>query len=209
VDDVFFERPGNPGDVRARLGIPEGVLLFTARRLEPRMGVDVLIDALARIDDDVVLAVAGSGEERERLERKIAVLGLNRRVRLLGKVSDEDLRNLHATADLFVLPTVAYEGFGISTVEALAAGTPVLGTAVGATPEILGPLGPEFVVPKAEPAALAQAIESVLPLLGPELSERARQLAEARFRWDHVILDWERALLAVRSVDASNRTATL
>ena len=199
VDEAFFSDAPDPDACRTRLGIPPGTLLFTARRLEPRMGVDVLIDALSLLDDQrVVLAVAGSGSSRGTLEDKVRVLGLQERVRLLGRVSEEDLRSLYAAADLFVLPTVAYEGFGMSTVEALAAGTPVLGTAVGATPEIVGRLGREFVVPKAEPAVLAAAIRDALPLLDAELRTRARRLAEAHYRWDHAILRWEEALLDIR-----------
>jgi len=199
VDEAFFSDAPDPDACRTRLGIPPGTLLFTARRLEPRMGVDVLIDALSLLDDQrVVLAVAGSGSLRGTLEDKVRALGLQERVRLLGRVSEEDLRSLYAAADLFVLPTVAYEGFGMSTVEALAAGTPVLGTAVGATPEIVGRLGREFVVPKAEPAVLAAAIRDALPLLDAELRTRARRLAEAHYRWDHAILRWEEALLDIR-----------
>lgn len=197
VDDVFFD-PRDGDACRTKFGLPSGILLFTARRLEPRMGVDVLLEALTLVDDDrLVLAVAGTGSMRMTLERQVHTLGLEGRVRLLDRVSEDDLRLLYAGADLFVLPTVAYEGFGMSTVEALAAGTPVLGTAVGATPEILEGLGPEFMVPRAEPGALAEAIRHVLPLLGPDLRARARRLAEERFRWDTAIARWEEALLAI------------
>jgi glycosyltransferase involved in cell wall biosynthesis len=210
VDDAFFETPTDPQRCRTRFGIPEGVLLFTARRLEPRMGVDVLIAALAQLDDErVVLAVAGDGSSRGDLDRRVRELGLDMRVRLLGQVCEDDLRSLYAAADLFVLPTVAYEGFGMSTVEALAAGTPALGTAVGATPEILSDLGTAFLVPAAEPAALAAGIREVVPRLGPELRARVRRLAEERFRWSNAILAWEDALLAFRTVDANSRTANL
>lgn len=198
VDEAFFTKPPDPEECRRRLRIPPGTLLFTARRLEPRMGVDSLIEALPLIDDDrVVLAVAGSGSLLYALDSRVRELGLERRVRLLGRVSETDLRSLHAAADLFVLPTVAYEGFGMSTVEALAAGTPAVGTAVGATPEIVGDLGAEFVAATPEPAALAAAIRRVVPLLGPELRHRARRLAEARYRWEIVIVRWEDALTAV------------
>jgi glycosyltransferase involved in cell wall biosynthesis len=195
VDRTFFERRPDADETRSRLGIPPGALLLTARRLEPRMGVDILIDAVARIrDDQVVLAVAGSGSMQRALERKVVELGLADRVRLLGQVPEATLRNLYAAADLFVLPTVAHEGFGMATVEALAAGTPVLGTAVGATPEILGDLGPEFLVGRADPDALAEAIRKLLPALGPELRARARRLASDHYRWDAAIVAWETAL---------------
>jgi glycosyltransferase involved in cell wall biosynthesis len=197
VDDAFFDPPPeDPDSCRTRLGIPPGILLFTARRLEPRMGVDVFLQALALIGDDrVVLAVAGAGSARATLDDQVRRLGLQDHVRLLGRVSDDDLRTLYAAADLFVLPTVAYEGFGMSTVEALAAGTPVLGTAVGATPEVLAGLDADFVVSRAAPEALAEGIRRVLPRLGPALRARARGVAEERYRWDTAIVAWEEALL--------------
>lgn len=196
VGDEFFAEPSDPAACRDRLGIPVGRLLFTARRLDPRMGIDVLIDAIASIDDDLVLAVAGSGASHDHLVERVRMRGLQSRVRFLGAVSEDDLRSLYAAADLFILPTVAYEGFGMSTVEALAAGTPTLGTSVGATPEIVGALGPEFVVPEADAEALAASIRRVLPLLGPELRARARGLAELHYRWDSTIPRWENAIEA-------------
>ena len=198
VDERFFAEPPDIDACRQRLGIPPGRLLFTARRLEPRMGIDLLIQALALVgDDEVVLAVAGNGPWRPQLEQLVRELRLEQRVRLLGRVSEDDLRSLYAAADLFVLPSVAYEGFGMSTVEALAAGTPVLGTAVGATPEIIGELGEEFIVGTATPHSLAEAIRDVLPRVGPEMRARARRLAEDRYGWERVIPVWEEALRVI------------
>jgi len=196
VDDSFFAPPMESATVlRERLGIPPGLLLFTARRLEPRMGVDVLVDAVGRLDSSgLALAVAGDGPERADLARQVEAAGLRGRVLLLGRVSEADLRGLYAAADLFVLPTVAYEGFGMSTVEALAQGTPALGTDAGATPEILTALGDEFVVPHGDADALAAGIARLLPLLGPELRARARALAVERYSWDNAIVRWEEAI---------------
>lgn len=193
--EEFFRVRRDPSSLRARYGIPAGILLLTARRLEPRMGLELLLDAFTQLEDDrLVLAIAGTGSLRCVLEEQIAHLGLQERVRLLGHVPDHELPNLYAAADLFVLPSVAYEGFGMATVEALATGTPVLGTAVGATPEILAGLGDEFLVNELRSDLLAFAISRLAPLLGEDLRQRARALAEARYRWPSVIGDWEQAL---------------
>ena len=101
ADAAFFAEPGNPEECRTRLGIPPGVLLFTARRLEPRMGVDVLIEALARVHGDVVLAVAGSGSSQGALDRRVHELGLEARVRVLGRSRDDDIDDL-AAADVVI-----------------------------------------------------------------------------------------------------------
>ena len=93
---------------------------------------------------------------------------------MVGRVSDEELQEWHRAADLFVLPTVAYEGFGLVTAEALASGTPVVGTPVGATPELLVPLDARLVSRGTDAPALAEAMRTGLALATPELRERCR-----------------------------------
>lgn len=200
VDVAFFEEPPEPShEVRARYRVPEDALLLaTARRLEPRMGVEELIRALAQLADErVVLVVAGDGIERDNLTRLSTTLGVSDRVRLVGRIAERELRSLYAAADLFVLPTIAYEGFGMSTVEALASGTPVLGTSVGATPEILAAIDRVLLVDRADPESLAAGVRRVLPTLGPELSARCAAVARTRYAWDAVIGHWEKALRTV------------
>jgi glycosyltransferase involved in cell wall biosynthesis len=195
VDVESFTPGDGPAAARARLGVEvDGPLLFSARRLEPRKGVDLLLRAAALLPRHVSLAVAGSGTLAPDLERLKHALGLDGRVRLLGETPQSELRDWYRAADLFVLPTLAYEGFGLATIEALASGTPVVGTAVGATPELLRPLDPRLVVEESDPEALAAGIDRVLPLLGEELRARAREYACANFAWDNVVGAWEAVL---------------
>jgi glycosyltransferase involved in cell wall biosynthesis len=121
-------------------------------------------------------------------------LGLDDRVELLGRVSDEDLPLWHKAADLFVLPSVAYEGFGLVTAEALASGTPVVGTPIGATPELLEPLDSRLLARGIDPATLAAAIRTGLRITTPAFRARCRDYALACFAWDTVISDWSRIL---------------
>ena len=93
-----------------------------------------------------------------------------------------------------MLPTVAYEGFGLVTIEALASGTPVVGTPIGATPELLEPLEPRLVARGADASALAEAMRAGLELASPALRERCREHAVSRYSWDAVLPAWERAL---------------
>jgi glycosyltransferase involved in cell wall biosynthesis len=198
VDADFF----SPGDgqvaAREKLGVPVDLpLLVTVRRLESRMGVRELIQALKLIENpkDVRLAIVGAGTLRTELEQLSARLGLEAQVRFTGRVEDSELRDWYRAADLFVLPTVALEGFGMVTAEALSTGTPVVGTPVGATPELLRPLDPRLVTESSDPEALAATISQVLEITGSAYRRRCREYACTRFDWKSAIEGWERALL--------------
>ena len=85
-------------------------------------------------------------------------------------MEESELRDWYRAADLVVLPTVAYEGFGMVTAEALATGTPVVGTPVGATPELLEPLDPRLVAAGSDPDALAAAIRNAFTFADTEFA---------------------------------------
>jgi asparagine synthase (glutamine-hydrolysing) len=193
--------------VRARLGLPaDRPLVLTVRNLEPRMGLDVLVEAVpglvARVADALVV-IAGAGPLRAELEARVAALGLGPHVRFTGWVPEADLPGYYQAADLFVLPTRELEGFGLVTVEALAAGTPVVGTAVGATPEILAPLDPRLVVAEVTPAALGAGCGDLLRAFraDPEAARRlraaCRRHAETRYAWPTAVARVEAELEAL------------
>jgi glycosyltransferase involved in cell wall biosynthesis len=194
VDTASFS-PGDQGAARARLGIPtDRRLLVTVRRLEPRMGIEELLRALDRLRG-LHLAVVGEGMLAAALRRIAEELGLADRVHFAGLVSEPELVDWYRAADLFVLPTIAYEGFGLVTVEALACGTPVVGTPIGATPELLTPFDPRFVAPALDAESLANAVSDALGLVSPELRARCRRYASERFSWERVVADWEEAFV--------------
>jgi glycosyltransferase involved in cell wall biosynthesis len=185
--------------VRQELGLPsDGLLLLTVRDLEPRMGLDALIQALALIRKDLAvrLVIGGKGRLRAELEALVSTLGLRDIVGFAGLIPEADLPNYYAAADCFVLPTRELEGFGLVTVEALACGTPVLGTPVGATPELLSPLAPELLTDDASPEALARGIRRVAPLVGDErFRARCRAHAERHYGWPTAVARLEELLL--------------
>jgi glycosyltransferase involved in cell wall biosynthesis len=209
VDTAAFS-PGNQVEARERLGIPATRrLLLTVRRLESRMGIEELLRALFRLSGTIDLAVVGEGTLAPTLRRVAEELGLADRVHFAGLVSEPELVDWYRAADLFVLPTVAYEGFGLATAEALACGTPVVGTPVGATPELLMPLDPRLVARAPDDEALASAITTVLGFAGPELRARCRRYTCEQFSWDRVGATWERALLEVAGEDRHLRSSEL
>jgi glycosyltransferase involved in cell wall biosynthesis len=191
---VDVDRFAPLAESRDRLGLTKTVpLLVTARRLEPRMGIDVLLQALVHIPE-AQLAVIGTGSTKSRLRRLAQTLGVEDRTQFVGRVSDADLRTWYAAADVVVMPTAAYEGFGLVTAEALACGTPVVATSVGASPELLRPLDPGLVATNANGEGLAAAIWHALSDGGRELRARCREYAVSRYSWDAVMPEWERTL---------------
>jgi glycosyltransferase involved in cell wall biosynthesis len=83
---------------------------------------------------------------------------LDDRATLLGRVSDQRLPVLYRSCDVFVLPTLALECFGIIILEALASGKPVIATPVAAIPELLSQIFPAGLLPETSASALAQAM---------------------------------------------------
>lgn len=160
--DRFRPDPEGRTAARARLALPaDRRILLSVRRLAPRMGLDSLIAAMPTVlrrFPDVLLLIGGKGPHRAALEAAVAAAGVGENVRLVGFIPDDQLVDYYRAADLFVLPTLALEGFGLVTCEALSAGTPVVGTPVGATPEILGGLDRRLLSEGAEAEALAAAI---------------------------------------------------
>jgi glycosyltransferase involved in cell wall biosynthesis len=200
VDVSYF----SPGDgvraARARLGVRDKPpMLLTVRRLVPRMGLEELLRAVAQLyaTQEIKLAIVGGGVLDAELRRLTVSLGLGDHVLFVGKVPDDDLRDWYRAADLFVLPTLAEEGFGLVTAEALACGTPVVGTPIGATPELLAPLDPRLLAKGTDPGALATAIRCGIALATDEFRRRCRDYACARLAWERTIPAWEQALAEV------------
>ncbi|MES2153964.1 MAG: glycosyltransferase family 4 protein [bacterium] len=160
----------------------EGHILFVGR-LVPYKGLDVLLDALHGLRARVPLVVAGDGPLRRRLEGRARRLGLP--VRFLGRVPDDALPRLYQQAEATVLPSVnSQEAFGITLLESMACGTPVIASdlpGVGMVARLGG-----VVARPADARSLAGAIRAALS--GPPLP-RGRALADrihADFSWSAV-----------------------
>lgn len=181
-----------------------GPLLLTVRNLEPRMGIDHLLHATKEVQRqgrEVNLLIGGEGPLKSELQELAERLGLGASVRFEGYIPDDRLPIYYQAADFFILPTKALEGFGLVTVEALACGTPVLGTPVGAIPELLGQLQLDLVFAGVGSKAIAHRIVTHLkraqtdPQEYERLRDRCRAYATARFGWDRIVEDLEQELL--------------
>lgn len=172
--------PSRPRDVvRAELGAaPEALVLLTLGALVPRKGLDVLIDALVELgkrECEPLLWIGGDGESRAKLEKRARKLGLAERVRFLG--ARRDVADLLAACDVFVMPS-RREGLGVAALEAMAAGKPIVASAIGGLGEAVVDGRTGTLVPPGDVEALAKALEHVLG----DAEFRARAGAEGRTR---------------------------
>ena len=175
-------------EARERLGLPlDRPIVASTRRLEPSKGIPDLIAAMALVrasHPEALCILSGTGSLHAELAQRAATGGTEGAVRFLGHVEDEVLRTLYRAADLTVVPSVAWEGFGLSVIESLASGTPVIVTDVGGLPEVVRELDPSTIVPPREPAVLATRI---IRALGGEIASEAECVAYAqRFGWQAI-----------------------
>ena len=160
--------------------LPRPRVLFVGR-LAAQKGVSTLLDAVPLLRTGAAVALVGDGPQRAALERQAGHLGADR-VRFQGFVPHAEVPAWLAAADVLVLPSV-YEELGSVLLEAMAAGLPVVASAVGGIPDALGAAG--RLVPPSDPAALAAAVDEVLddPALAAGMGDAARRRATA-FSWD-------------------------
>lgn len=191
--DLDRFHPGDALAARAKLSLPaDRRILFTVRRLVPRMGLHSLLSAMPAVLDsfpDTLLVVGGTGPLAAALRSRTIQLGLEERVRFVGFIPDEELATYYQAADFFVLPTRALEGFGLPTLEAFACGTPVLGTPVGATPELLDEVDSALLLPGVTPRELAAGLLGALhsPCRASCAPDRLRAFVANRFSWDAMV----------------------
>lgn len=166
-----------------------GTRLVTVARLEPVKSLDVLLRAVALVrtaGHDAALTVIGDGTERPALERLTRELGLETAVTFTGWSRDVG-RHL-AGADLFVMSSRS-EGLSLTLLEAMAAGLPIVATAVGGNPEVVEHGRTGLLVPHGDPAALATAIGEVLgdPERAAAMGRAGRERVMARFSLDAMV----------------------
>jgi glycosyltransferase-like protein len=197
LDRVGAEPPvGLRDELRARVGAADRFLVLTVGGIEPRKGTDHLFRALSllrlRSAKSPVLAVIGGHsfqDHRPYRERVIASMAdldleLGRDVALLGTVPEEEMAAWYHAADVFAFPSVN-EGFGLAVLEAMAAGLPVVLTALPVFAEYLRFGEDALAVAPGDDEGLADALATVAhdDRVRAMLISRGRQLA-ARYGWD-------------------------
>jgi glycosyltransferase involved in cell wall biosynthesis len=153
-------------EARALLGWPQNIpVLFTIRNHIPRTGLDIAIDAIAplTIQKHCMFVVAGNGPMRTILQQRARNAGAGpAQVVFTGHLPNKKLMLAYQAADLFVLPTIELECFGLIILEALAMGCPIVATNVAAISELLEPILPNFIVPANNVTAMRTKLQDYL-----------------------------------------------
>ena len=188
VDMTTFNEAVDGSSMRARLGVKEEPLIVAAIRLVKRKGPGHLIAAFSKVLKDIPnakLAIAGWGPEAANLKIKIDELGIAGSVHMLGAIQREEVAELMAAADVFVLPSLV-ESFGMVLLEAMAVGTPVVCTRTQGAADIIEGGVNGVTVPPADDDALAEAIVRVSN--NRELAKRLRtnglKTVKEKFSWE-------------------------
>ncbi len=180
----FPARPGQKRRVRRELGLdPEAPVVISVGRLSAEKDCRTLFRALALAADEhpgLVLLMVGDGPRGKSYREAAREMGLGRRVRFLG--NRRDVPRLLEAADIFALASLS-EGVSIAILEAMAAGLPVVATAVGGTPEVVRHRLTGILVPPRRPGELARALARLAadPDRAGRMGRSGRELVERRF----------------------------
>jgi glycosyltransferase involved in cell wall biosynthesis len=206
TDPEYFRPSRNTGALRARLAVGDAPLLVTVARLVPHKGIDTALSAVASLapdHPDLRYLVIGRGEDAARLEGLARTLGIADRVVFAGTLSDAEIAEAYATADIYVGlsrvdAAINAEGFGIAFIEAAASGIPVVAGDSGGVRSAVRDGETGLVVDPIDPRAAATAIGHLL-----QDSERRRALGAAGRRAAEQYFNWDRVAREVREFAAA------
>ena len=214
--------PGCKAAARRELGLADDeFVILQLGRMVPRKGVDNVIRALGRIGPDVkarLLVVGGESAEPDprltpeigRLRRLAEACGVAARVTFTGQRQRHELQACYRAADVFVT-TPWYEPFGITPLEAMACGTPVIGGAVGGIKHSVLDGITGFLVPPRDPETLAERLRQLHdhPWLGQAMGRSGVRRVRALFTWERVADELADVYESIRSEPRSAANATV
>jgi glycosyltransferase involved in cell wall biosynthesis len=212
--------PVRRDDARRRLGLPlDRPIVLQLGRMVPRKGVDNVIRAIAIAQrehgvDPLLVVVGGESDvpdpertpEIGRLMGVAAEEGAAERVKFVGRRARAELRDFYCACDAFVT-TPWYEPFGITPIEAMACGVPVIGARVGGIQYTVQHGRTGFLVEPKDPAELARRLVQVFsdPAIGQLFGRRGRRRAYQMFTWQRVAQQLDALYAAV----AGGRTGAI
>lgn len=189
---IDFEtfNPDNKGEyLKERYGIPDRPILLYLGRLDKEKHLDVLLKAFSKVDSQtpVHFVIAGTGQEKEQLKLLTHRLKISDQVTFTDFVPDEDVANLYAIADAFIIASTA-ELQSIVTLQALASGLPVIGADSVALPELVHDQENGYLFDPNDPKQIAQQITNLFSddILRQSMSEKSLEIIK-KHDINHVI----------------------
>ena len=182
-------------NIREKYKIPDDTtVVVTTSRLHPDKGIDILISAaviVLKIMPTMIFLIVGDGECRQKLKKQAELYGIEKAVHFLG--ARNDVRPFLESSDIFVLPSAFREGFGMSIVEAMAMGLPVVGTRLGGIPEIIEDGVNGLLVPPRDANSLARAIIRLeeSPELATRLAQNGQQMTLEKFTQERMFNQYQ------------------
>ena len=210
VEERFFVKPPNLRNVEERTELKNKKIIYTIARLDERKGQDMVIRSLPRIIkecQDVLYLIGGQGPQLEHLKEMVSSRKLDRYVKFLGVVPDEELVAYHCLGDVFVMPNRILkdgdtEGFGIVFLEANAAGNPVIGGREGGSVDAIVDGVTGYLVDPLDPQDISKKILHLLSdsQLRIKMGAAGRKRAWEQFRWSQLAQKFESSLSAILQV---------
>jgi glycosyltransferase involved in cell wall biosynthesis len=203
--DHFRLPDKNKTDVRHSINFPiDKTIFLTVRNLVPRMGLENLIMAFGQsepLKKTGILLIGGYGFLENQLKALVDKLGITNNILFLGHIPDEDLPGIYQAADYFVLPTEKLEGFGLVILEAMACGTPVIGTPVGAIPELISLFDERLIFKGTDWKSIKEKLEDIIE--NPDgyqyEPEACRKFVVDNYSWKKMADDFEKIALELVS----------
>jgi glycosyltransferase involved in cell wall biosynthesis len=203
VNYKFFSEPSQGSQIKAlyhELGIKdEDTVLVTTSRLVQKNGVADIIDSLTYLPETTKLIILGTGPLEEMLKEKTALLKLNDRVKFVGYVPHRELPIYLHASHIFVRPSLS-EGFGVSFMEAMAAGLPVVTTNVGGIPDFLTDHVTGLFAEVGNGKSVAEKVELYMKdeALKNSIVKKARELVKEKYDWDLISEEMRKIFLNIK-----------
>lgn len=194
VDTELFRTPVADENLRAlklELGKGDGdIFLITTSRLVKKNGIADAIRALSYLPDNYKFLILGAGALEDELKKKTRVLGLAKRVKFLGQIGYAEIPKYLQVSDVFVRPSLS-EGMGNSFIEAMAAGIPIVATAVGGITDFLHDRWTGIFCNVADPHDVAEKVKQLMDdeALRSHIVSQARKLALEKYDWNLIAAD--------------------
>lgn len=188
--DLKLFAPRDKRIARRKLNLGNGKLVLFAGRAEPIKGLDILVEAIANLEENsganlvVVGGTVGHDSELERIQSMAKRFGIDEDVTFVGSVTQPILADYYNAADIFVLPSY-YESFGLAALEAMACGTPVIASRVGGIPSFLEHGKTGYLIPWRCPEPFSQTLDLLLT------NNSLRQSMGRQARSKALTMDWD------------------